>query len=420
MKSVKYFAALAAFFGAICLVGCGGTPDSGKNPGGNNPPAVTPGDEVEEKWDIPDKSWSNSSRIRYVRDLGYATGVNAAVDTTQWNTAKTDLGFAFFDEEIGRLYVAFGDTFNTAQTEQNSNVVLYTDNLDFTQGIKWQGALPGQNGSSRTITPLTNHVYQKSSWAWPNAKRSEDITTASVETCIPTGCLVLNGVYYMWYMEVDHFEATGEWKTYCTSVMRSEDKGQTWTRVPGLNWIAQDASGTEGVAPNFAQIYPLDGNDGYVYIYGIPGGRSGGVKLGRVAYAKIADFEEYEYFKGLDSNKDPIWKKGTNGLKSIKTDNNSYIVAPSCGELSVHYNPYLQRYVMTYMQNNSQIVMRRSPKPWGTWSSSDSIMGQAELTGLYGGMSHAAMMTHEGKRIFLLVSEWWPTYNVHLIEVVFE
>ena len=164
---------------------------------------------------------------------------------------------------------------------------------------------------------------------------------------------------------------------------------------------------------------PTSGRSIYVYIYGIPGGRSGGVKLGRVAYGDIEDFESYEYYKSKDASGTVTWRKGSNGLKSIKTDNNSYIVAPSCGEISVHYNAYLQRYVMSYMQNNSKIVIRRSATPWGDWSASDIIMDQSNLQGLYGGFSHAAMSDHDGKRIYLFVSEWYPTYNVHLIEVVF-
>ncbi len=409
--------AFALLFGALAVFAGCGKPTEPKDPKpgpGDDPPA--------EEWTVPENSWSYSDRIFYVRDLGFATGPNAHVNTSQWNMTATDLGFAFYDEELGRLYAAFGDTNNNATPdggrEWNTNVILYTDDLDFTKGVNWQGALPGQNGSTRTVTPLPQNVVDSNRKYWGDGAHAGDVT-AGATTCIPTGGLVLGGTYYLWYMEVGAFDATGEWDVYRSCVVKSSDKGQTWTRVEGLEWVSKDAGQTAGIAPNFGQIYPLDGGDGYVYIYGIPGGRSGGVKLGRVAYGDIEDFESYEYYKSKDASGTVTWRKGSNGLKSIKTDNNSYIVAPSCGEISVHYNAYLQRYVMSYMQNNSKIVIRRSATPWGDWSASDIIMDQSNLQGLYGGFSHAAMSDHDGKRIYLFVSEWYPTYNVHLIEVVF-
>ena len=57
--------------------------------------------------------------------------------------------------------------------------------------------------------------------------------------------------------------------------------------------------------------------DGYVYIYGIGGGRSGGTKLGRVKEEQIEDFEAYEYFAGYNSDGEPIWRSGSNGLQYI-------------------------------------------------------------------------------------------------------
>lgn len=415
-KMKKLSVLLAAVFTGLCLfmVGCNDTPLPEN-------PELPSGDDEGTVWTIPEDSWSYSNRIMYVRDLGYATGINAFTDTRPYNMTGTDLGFAFFDDEIDRLYVAFGDTNNTAtsngQREWNSNVILYTDNLDFTKGIFWEGALPGQNGSTRTVTPITQSVANVNRQFWGDVEVG-DVTCSKVSTCIPTGALVLNGVYYMWYMEVGAFEATGEWDVYRNCVVKSSDQGQTWTKVEGLEWISKDADEKEGVAPNFGQIYPMDGDDGYIYIYGIPGGRSGGVKLGRVKYEDIEDFESYEYYKKTNDDGTVDWRQGTNGLRSVKADTNSFIVMPMCGELSVCYNPYLQRYVMTYMQNNSKIVLRRSATPWGTWSDADTIMSQSDLPELYGGLGHASMMTNDGQRMYLFVSEW-TTYNVHLIEVVF-
>lgn len=397
----------------------GGGSGTGDGPGTGDDPVDDP---PATEWVVPANSWSHSDRIMYVRDLGYCTGPNAFVNTEQYNLSSTDLGFPFYDEELGRLYVSFGDTnnYNTADggNEFQSNVTLYTNNLDFSQGIKWEGALQGQNGATRQVTPICQRVLSINNARWGGVSLG-DVTNTTVNSCIPTGVLVLDGTYYMWYMETSDFLPTGEWIVYRNCVVKSSDKGATWTKIDGLNWVCRDADDNEGIAPNFGQIYPLDGNDGYVYIYGIPGGRSGGVKLGRVAYADIEDFEKYEYYRGKKSDGSVDWRKGSNGLKSIKTYNNSYIVSPMCGELCVNYNPYLQRYIMTYMQGNTSIVVRRSKTPWGEWSDSDSIMTQSDLNGLYGGFTCPGLYTDNGKRMYMFVSEWYPVYNVHFIEVVF-
>ena len=47
-------------------------------------------------------------------------------------------------------------------------------------------------------------------------------------------------------------------------------------------------------APNFCQIWPKRAGE-YVYLYGIEGGRFGGVKLGRVKTENFENFDEYEY-----------------------------------------------------------------------------------------------------------------------------
>jgi len=414
-KLIKLGAIAFAMTTPLSLFACGDPKPNGDNSDPPDPPV--------EEWTIPQGSWSHSDRIMYVRDLGYCTGEKAFVDTSEYNMTGTDLGFSFYDDELKRLYVSFGDTNNNkvqgGGNEFQSNVTLYTDNLDFTSGIKWTGALAGQNGASRQVTPLAHRIAAQNQKYWGNVAMG-DVTNSNVISTIPTGALCLNGTYYIWYMEVrGEFEATGEWSVYRNCVVKSEDKGVTWTKVQGLDWVCYDSSEQEGIAPNFGQICPLDGNDGYVYIYGIPGGRSGGVKLGRVAYDRIEDFESYEYYRSQDADGNVDWRKGSNGLRSIKAQSSSYIVAPMCGEISVCYNPYLRRFVMTYLQGNTSIVIRRSSKPWGKWSDSDVIMNQSDMNGLYGGFGNSALMTHDGKRMYLFVSEWYPAYNVHFVEVVF-
>ena len=418
MMKKRLLSLLLALFVIFALVGCApAAPSSSEEtPGGDQNTETPSGDETEEEeivWTVPEDGYTLSDRIMYVRDFynsetgegTYATGAKAAVDTTKWGVAGTDLGVPFYDPELERLYVSFGDTFSIAPMggTQDSNATLYTDNFYFSEGIQWQGVLPGQNGAKLQVTP----------------KAPAGTTSNKVSTTIPTGAIVLDGAYYLFYMEVDSFDSTGEWGVYANRVMKSTDQGQTWTRVQTLEWISMNPDDSTGIAPGFAQIFPMEADDGYVYIYGIPSGRSGGVQLGRVKKENFENFEEYEYYRSKDEDGTVDWRKGTNGLKSIKNYTPSYIVSPSCGELCVTYNPYLQRYTMFYLMNNSSIVMRRSVTPWGDWSSPDTITNQGKIVGLYGAFTHPVMSTNDGKRIYMLVSQWTPVYNVHLLEIVF-
>lgn len=369
----------------------------------------------EISYSMPSDGWTYSNRVMYVRDHSMVTGPNAFTNTVKaFNLTGTDLGFSYFDESIGRFYAVYGDTASNGVGVWNSNMTLYTDDLDFSKGINWQGMLPGSFGAYSQVTPVSQKIASENGYTY----NSSLITSTAVTTTIPTGAAVVNGVYYLFYMEVGQFQDNGEWDVYASGVVKSVDKGMHWAVVPGLRWISKNAAGVEGNAKNFGQIYPLVADD-HLYIYGIPGGRSGGVQIGRVTLDKLEDYSSYEYFVKKDSKGNPVWAVGDVGLNTIKKLDSSYIVSPSCGELCVTYEPYLQRYMMTYMQSNSQIVMRRSVTPYGDWSASDVFMKQSDLSGLYGGMTSPALFFDGGKKIYLMVSEWWPTYNVHLIEVVF-
>lgn len=390
---------------ALLAAGCGGNPASSSSL-----------DEASssEEGAVPEDSWTYSKRIRYVRDNGMVTGTNAHVSTASYKLTGTDLGFSYYDPSIKRYYCVYGDTSGSNGGIWNSNITLYTDDLDFSEGINWQGYLKGAFGSHSQVTPVTKNVADSNGYAYDASL----VTCTDVSTTIPTGAAVVNGVYYLFYMEVGQFQDNGEWDVFASGAVKSSDQGKTWNVVTGLRWIGKDKDGVAGNGKNFGQIFPLVADD-YLYIYGIPGGRSGGVQLGRAALADVDDYSKYEYFTGLDANGDPKWAEGDAGLTSINNKDSSYIVSPSCGELSVCYNPYLQRYMMTYMQNNSQIVMRRSVNPWGEWSGSDTFMKQSDLPNLYGGLTAPSLFEDGGKKIYLMVSEWWPTYNVHQIEVEF-
>lgn len=410
MKHKLYAALLSA---VILLSGCAAAPQQ------QTAAPTTPTESQYQGWVVPADAMPNySNEILYVRELGKITGKDAFANTAQrFDVGATDLGFCYYDAQMQRLVTIFGDTYGADMSANwRSNVALYTDQTDYSVGIAYNGALTATgHGESGTAVQLT-----------PNGGRGVLVQgaveeTPKTSTCIPTGAVMVGSTTYLFYMEVDEngFQDSGEWFVYCCRVLKSEDHGVSWTQVEGLTWQARTEAGEMGAAPNFAQIYPYLAEDGYIYLYGIPGGRSGGTKLGRVEAEKIENFESYEYFTGYDGNGAPKWRAGSSGLSYIKQRDSAYVIDMPCGEMCVTYNAYLGKYLALY-QNGSSLVYRTADDPWGPFSKPETILKTATDVYLgYGAFTCQQMADNGGQRIWILVSEWWPIYNVSQIEIVF-
>ena len=430
----------------LCLSGCTGTPvtpgpvDPGNDPvdPGNDP--VDPGqDPVDPGTDpvdddpfkiIPQDSWNidSTGKIKYVRINSVAAGLNAATDTSQYDCGGTDLGFPWYDSEAKRLYVTFGDSFTAHKMNGtwNSNVTLYTDNFDFTNGVQWAGALNGAFGANRQITPITHNVANRNGWPYSG----DDKVSPLASTTIPTGGLVLNGTYYLFYMEVYRFDQVhdstekrvGMWDTFNSRVVKSTDKGKTWSLCESLVWHCHDSDFNCLNGEPFSQIHPLDIGDDYIYIYGIKGGRESGVSMARVLKTNFENYDEYEYYCGTSkSTGEPVYRKGEQGLAYIKGKTSCYVINGKCGELSFSYNPYFKKYMIFYLSSQTQIVYRlmNNNKPY-SWGDSVSIAAQGNIPCLYGGATHEVMFDHDGQRMFMFIAQWSDKlYSTHLVEVVF-
>ena len=379
---------------------------------------------------IPQDSWNldDTGTIKYVRKNSVAAGLNAASDTTRYNCGGTDLGFPWYDKNEKKLYVTFGDSFDQHKMggTWNSNVTLYTSNFDFSNGVMWDGALSGSFGASRQITPITPNVANRNGWM----ASSSDMVTQSASTTIPTGGIVIDGTYYLFYMEVYRFdqvhEAPGEkrvgmWDTFNSRVVKSTDKGKTWSLCENLIWRCHDEEFNCLSGEPFSQIHPLDIGDGYIYIYGIKGGRESGVSMGRVLKENFENFDEYEYYCGISkSTGEPIYRKGEQGLAYIKNKTNCLVITGKCGELSFCYNPYFKKYMIFYLSSQSSIVYRLMGNNPYSWGNAVSIANQGNIPCLYGGASNEVMFDHNGQRMFMFIAQWSSDiYSTHLVEVVF-
>ncbi|MDF2535010.1 MAG: hypothetical protein K0R18_1169, partial [Bacillales bacterium] len=107
----------------------------------------------------------------------------------------------------------------------------------------------------------------------------------------------------------------------------------------------------------------------------------------------------------------------TAGLAAIKDNPDSIIIPSPVGESSIMYNEYLGKWFFTTL--NGSLVYRTSDQPWGPWSKESVIVAPSDFNaGIYGAFVHEQYTTHNGQRIFFVMSLWEPYYDTFLMEMV--
>ena len=254
--------------------------------------------------------------------------------------------------------------------------------------------------------------------------------------------------------------------------VKSTDGGNTWERVYDLTWVnhatgnnsqygklnkvkpanspeelqeiinkdnaLNENGGNINIVDHegyfFTQIFPVDGKDGYIYIFGEGGYRTHGIKLGRVKVENFEDFESYEYFGGYDQEGAPIWYEGVDGLQTIAYDDDAFLIGDTesqYGEHSVAYNPYLQKWILTYLRNGGGGLMYRlAENVYGPYGEEKQLMGYGwdqltswedkRITSIYGGFIHEKWMEENGKVMYCTYSQFFPIYNSSIMKVTFE
>src|SRR5207248_6602149 len=94
---------------------------------------------------------------------------------------------------------------------------------------------------------------------------------------IPTYGVSTGKRMFLHYMSVQHWGQPGHWTLNASGLAFSDDDGQTWTKDEHLTWPGDS---------NFGQVAIVE-DRGYLYFFGIPGGRYGGVQLARVRPEEI-------------------------------------------------------------------------------------------------------------------------------------
>ena len=188
------------------------------------------------------------------------------------------------------------------------------------------------------------------------------------------------------------------WDTNFSRIAYSTDGGATWNSTDGPTWENPGAETSTGNHP--FQMVAFGKRDGYVYMFGTPNGRFGAAHVARVVETSILDKTAYEYWTGA------AWETGAVAELAA-----AEIVPPNVAELSVIYNEHAGKWLMTYLDENLDIVLRSADSPEGPWSASQAISTFADHPGLYGGFLHPSST---GEDLYLAMTQWDP-YNVSLV-----
>ncbi len=339
--------------------------------------------------------FEKDSLIRDIKimEISQLTGQNSINNTEElYDVAGTDLGSVF--ELDGIMYYLFGDTFGRdsyfpperTTTNWRSNVIAFSSDLDPEDGIKLDGFLTNQKGTAREIIP--------------SKKNNGDHLTS-----IPTNGIALDGNIFVYYMAVNRWGAPGHWETKYSGVYFSGNKGKTWEPIEDLKWDGDS---------NFAQVAIIknkqnnNSSNKDIYFYGVKAGRFSPIKLMKVNKSDIKDKSKYLYFIGIDEKGSAKW---SDTEKEAIT-----ILDTTAGELSVVWNPYLERWFMLYMNGETtNIDISIAPNPWGPWVEPVPLVLQRDYPGLYGSFTHPHFIKNKGTSIYFIMSKWF-TYNTYVMK----
>lgn len=338
-------------------------------------PAVTMTPTTFHPPELPEKDRVLKA-VKSVKQVAKLVGKDSINHTDEkWGVDGTDLG-SMFDKD-GKMYIVFGDTFGCCipgtggpgnATDWRYNVMAVSSDRDPSDGLTFD----------TMITDAPDHAKQLLS------KMLGD------KTIIPTNGVAVGKQMFLHYMAVLAWGDPGKWVLSESGLAVSDDDGQTWNKKSGVKWAGNS---------NFGQV-AFAKNQEDLYLYGIPGGRFGGVKLARVPQSTVLEQAAYRYYSG--SNGDgPVW--------SEKEEDAVTIVPAPVGELSVLWNAYLGRWIMTYLdESQAAIMIREAPEMWGPWSAAQPLVSSQGFPGLYGAFMHPWYVEEEGKVIYFTMSQWGP------------
>lgn len=328
---------------------------------------------------------SNLKRIAQL--TGPASTLN---DTEVVAVAGTDLGSMI---NVGdKTFFVFGDTFGTRAADAygggggnwRSNALAFTTDADPSDGITFDGWITDNIGLA--VAPIEGE------------HDANGLGEAGEVTKIPTYGFVVEDNIYLYFMSVHFWGDPGKWDANFAGLTRSRDGGETWEQLESPTWPGDS---------NFIQVATVpvkESGEDFIYFWSIEAGRFGGVKLMKApaTVAAVEDPAAYRYFAGIEDDGSPIWSEEMSAAETV--------LEGTVGELSVVFNDYLERWLMTYTSNDNAVISE-GITPWGPWSDPHVITTQAEHPGLYAPFMNPRYVSDDGKTVYFAMSLWGP-YNV--------
>jgi hypothetical protein len=326
--------------------------------------------------------------VSQVAPVAQLTGKDSINRTDRYGVYGCDLGSMFKDD--GRTYFLFGDTFGLRSPSQTgaggenwrSNTMAWSTTQDPANGITFDGWITDASGTAKELLS--------------SRKRDNDEVTV-----IPTNGVAANGALYIFFMSVRHWGAPGYWDCNYSGIARSTDSGQTWTKLARPRWPGDS---------NFIQV-AIWKQDHNLLIWGIPSGRHGGAALMEVPENQVESPGSYRYFAGTVDGS-PKW--------SADMRDAAVTVDAPVGELSVAWNAYLGRWIMTCLNESSHnLEIREGENPWGPWGPARMLVSARRYPALYGPFMCPGFTAEGGKVIYFTMSQF-GAYNVFLMRATLD
>ena len=182
--------------------------------------------------------------VRDVVQMSQLTGPSSPNKTGRFGVSGQDLGSMF--EADGKTWFVFGDTFSTLTPgmtgggagagQWRSNTLAYTTDTNPADGITLDGYIVGKNTTSLAKQLLPAKQIDNDEFA-----------------VIPTNGFAANGVMYLDYMSVKHFESATAWETNYSGLAKSTDGGKTWTKLAAPRWPG-DSNFSPSASPTWTAI----------------------------------------------------------------------------------------------------------------------------------------------------------------------
>lgn len=218
----------------------------------------------------------------------------------------------------------------------------------------------------------------------------------------PEHGVLIDGKVYLFYLGVQTIDPTTVWgfrNVGCGLAVMDPDTGDcTRLRHKG-DWRFWK----QGEDDLHFGVQTIARDDGFVYVFFSTRGATTHVaKLARVSSDDVANPDAYEFL----TSSQPNWSADVRQATSLGEGSTDF---------SVSYNPYLDKYLLIYVDGGKkQLVLRTADCLWGPYSDSHSALGlphdeKSEL--VYLGFQHGKFSASGGREIWVSYSQ--PNFHLN-------